>query len=513
MPDATPGNPYAGFASGTAGQNAENLSEDALNESLNTYSQAAGKLDYYQGEYDRLRSDPKSDATRLQDASNQADNARKELGAAARAHSTLIGRLALSYDANLRAAKDPAQQALWAAESEKAKSQSDLYKEEAALYESKTADEVATHKTQAAAALQRAQTASARSVSLGNKDAASTALTNAKLAALPDLTQSTINLHNQQIQTAAAHATLYGAQAAKTDAQTQFLIPAQADKLVADGVLKQAEADQLKKIGPVRVDELEAKLGLETTKADLIRSQIGKQIALPGADRTLPTVAEFQPSTGQITGVDNPAYVVPELQAIKDWSSSVQKVQDMLANGQLGDPSNPDAQDQATQLIQNLYTSLSAKSKGLTPDQYYNQQQSQANLGRGLMGDIIGRGQTAADQFLGAAKGARGLGGMSFSPYSSMFQGMGGNDMMQQAMGLISQVKPVTDRASAFDALSKYAAVKHIAQSVSSPTSGADQGDQSVSPTGGESQPTPSDQPQAPTPFAQSDIPEGSSRR
>ena len=511
MPDASPNNPYAGFVSGTAGQNAENLSEDALNESLNTYSQAAGKLDYYQGEYDRLRSDPKSDATRLQDASNQADNARKELGAAARAHSALIGRLALSYDANLRAAKDPAQQALWAAESEKAKSQSDLYKEEAALYESKTTDEVATHKTQAAAALQRAQTASARSVSLGSKDAATTALTNAKLAALPDLTQSTINLHNQQIQTAAAHATLYGSNAAKAEAQTQFLIPAQADKYVADGILTREKADQLKAIGPVRVDELEAKLGLETTRADLIRSQIGRQQVLPSGDKTLPTLTEFQPSTGQITGVENPSYVVPELQAIKDWSSSVQQVQDMLANGQLGDPSSGDAQDQATQLIQNLYTSLSAKSKGITPDQYYSQQKSQAELGRGLMGDIIGRGQTAADQFLGAAKGARGIGGMSFSPYSSMFQGMGSNDMMNQAMGLISQVKPVTDRASAFDALSKYAAVKHIAQSVSSQTPGASPVDQSASSTGGEIQFAQSDQ--SPTPFAQSDIPEGSSRR
>src|SRR2546428_800428 len=115
----------------TPALNTQDLSDEALRQSLATYNNAQYQLTVAQSAYDQIKNDPAGDVLKLQAASQQADNARAQLGQAARAHSALLGKFALAYTEQQRFAKDPDEKNLWAKEAEKASAQTDLYKEEA----------------------------------------------------------------------------------------------------------------------------------------------------------------------------------------------------------------------------------------------------------------------------------------------------------------------------------------------------------------------------------------------
>lgn len=428
------------------------LDQQAIDAALNAYSQAAANANYWaQRAADAQNA---KDAKGAEYAGQQADNARDQLGAASRDYSNLLGRLSIAYQANQRAAKDPNEQAMWAAEADKAKNQSDLYKSEADLYQAKTQEEMQSASQRAQAALQNAATSAQRAASTGALQGAEAALANAKLAALPELTTSTIALHNSQIQLAGARAQQSLANAALANAKTDVLIPAEAQRFLQMAGWDQARIDALHLTTPVKLDYLKAQTGLDDAKAQQILANIGKQQILPYTDNRSPTLTEFQPSTGQVTGIPNPGYVNTTLQGINDTEQAIQSIQNQIASGQM-------TPDQGTQLIANLRQALQYKALGVTPDQYVAMQNQQANLGRNVLSDymgVLGQGRSAADQFMTMARGIRNLpAGLNLSPYATFGkianQLYGGS--LDNARALINQVQPVTDRFSALQAFSQ----------------------------------------------------------
>lgn len=435
----------------------------AVSQAVQGYSDAAAKFDYLQRAYDQAAADPKADATQVTTLSNQLDSARTELGRASRDYSTILSQISRSREASARAAKDPNEQRMWANEADKASSQAALYDAEAGLYSSKTAAEMQSWQDRAQAALSRAQTAASRVESQNDRDAASSMLAKAKAAQIPALTQSTIALHSSQMQLAAARTSQSIANANKAQAQTDILIPAEAQKYVAQGLLTQAQANQLQQIGPVKVDALEAKLGLDKTRADAIRAQIGKQQVLPYGDKSLPTLSVFQPSTGQVSGTPNPSYVNQFLQPLKDRADAIEAIKADLAAGKYGQ--GQQAIDYANQLMSGISQAAQYAAQGYTPQQYHAQQLQDAQFGQGVLNNYMGvlnQGNSMANNMLTAASRARGLQGMTFSPFSTF--GAIADQLygpsIQNAQALLNQVRPVTDRNSALQAFQQLSQVK-----------------------------------------------------
>lgn len=437
----------------TPDQAALSASLDAYNEALTRYNAAADQ-------YNRLvdQSDPNQNL--LQSASAQLDNTRTQMGAAARDYSTLLGKIATSYQANARAAKDPNEQRLWAQEADKAQSQSDLYAAESSMYVAKTQADIDNATQRAQAAVSRASTAAQRVTSQNDRDQAAALLANAKAAQVPALSASTIALHNSQIQLAGSRSAQAIANANRAQAQADTLIPAEAQKFLAAAGWDQSRIDALNITTPVKLKDLEARTGLNDAKAQQILANIGKQQVLPYGDTNAPTLAVFQPSTGQVTGQPNPAYKNPYMQPLADRAAAIEAIRNDLASGKFGQ--GQAATDYANQLIAGIDQQAQLQAQGYTPQQYQQAIQNQAQFGENILSNIASTGSSAANTLLSYASRARGLGGMSFTPYESAIGMFGGNDVVQKALSLISQIKPVTDRAGAADAIARYGAASAL---------------------------------------------------
>ena len=439
----------------------------AYNQDANRYNNATQALDTLQSQ-GRPTDDAAGKAydSKLAVALSEVDKTRAQVSKSAQAYSTLVAKRASWAESKARAAKDPNEQRLWAEQADEARNHSALYASEAAMYAAKTDSQIQSASTRAQAALQNASAKAARVGSQNDRDAAQAMLAREHAALLPALSQSTIALHNQQIATAASHAQLFAAQTARAQAQTEYLIPAQASYYVSRGILTQAQADQLARIGPVKVDELEARLGLNQARADLIRSQIGKQQVIPAADAHNPNLAIFQPSTGDVSRVPNPAYVNETLRSVQDTNNAINAIEQEIADHRL-DP------DEGSRLIDGLREALHYKQLGTTPFEYqkYQQEQNQqqGKFAQNLLGDIATRGaqtgQNAAEMFLNAASKARGLGGVNVTPFSSglqMAQGMMGGpqvtgaaqNVLLQSLQAMQNMGPISSK---FDALKAFA--------------------------------------------------------
>lgn len=507
------------------------LDQAAIDASLEAYNQARATYDSalaaynsaeaYQGQ---IASEPNADAVantaataRLNTASTQLDNARSQLGTISNAHSALLGRLATAYEANQRAAKDPNEQAMWAANADAARAHSTLYAAEGDMYAAKTQAAIDAAASRAETARQNAQTSAARQQSTGAVDASRVALNNAHLAAVPQLTASTIALHDQTIANGKAGVTKSLAAAALSDARATVLVPAEAKKFLSAAGLDDAKISALNITTPLKLGDLAAKAGLEQAKAAQIYANMSKQQQAPYADTKAPNLLTYDPRTGTYSSQTNPAYTNPQAQPITDTYAAIDQIQAQIASGQMT-PQDGDA------LIANLKQSLDATSKGFTPEQYQARQQTQATFGQGVVDKMHSQGNTMADTLVSAAKGARTP--VDMSPYENAINMGGGLTALQQAYALIGQVKPITDHASAIDAIIKYGGAKALLETQKAAAEGKSNSDASGSGAASNPQPQPavaapgqagtSADPTLgatpPAPFAQSGLPEGGSR-
>lgn len=159
-----------------------------------------------------------------------------------------------------------------------------------------------------------------------------------------------------------------------------------------------------------------------------------------------PTLTFFDARTGEVSSQPNPAYVNTTQQGISDTQSAINSVQQDIANGSM-------TPDEGSALIDTLRQSLQYKALGITPDQYFQQQSNQANLGMNVLGkyqEQINQGNVLGQQYMDAAmKSTKPLPAFNgFSAEGGIANAIYGPDLAK-AHQLIAQVTPITDRLSA----------------------------------------------------------------
>lgn len=493
------------------------LDQKAIDAQIGQYNDALSQFNNAVDHYNQIAADPQAAASDVSQAQTNLDNTRAALGQAARAYATTLTQVANQRAANARSAKDPNEQRLWSNEADKASSQADLYGAEADMYQAKTQAAIDAATSRASTALQRANTYAQRVQSQNDASQAQSLLANTRAAQLPALTQSTVQLHANQIQVAQQRANAYvsrvaaqnqvsGSQVDVNEARAQLISGPQAEALLSKAELDAAKAKGLDLTQGATLDKIQAAANLSNARVQQIAANIGKQQVLPYQDKTSPTLDVFQPSTGQVTGVSNPGYVNQTLQGITDTNQAISQIQNQISSGQM-------TPEDGTALINNLRQALQYKALGVTPDQYVQMQDQQAQLGMGVLNNYMGvlnKGQDVANQFLNTASRVRGLpAGANFSPFSTfgqIAQNVYGPSL-QKAQDLISQVQPVSDRFTALQAVSNLAQARdHIAAVMQgNPVSNTDQ----ANPMDTTANPTVSANPTTPQAFVQSGLPEG----
>ena len=438
------------------------LDQQAINDSLDAYNQAA--IQYTdagqkfttaqaaQNDAQGTASQSGADSA-FAAASSQLDSARTALGAASRSHANLLAKFAVAAQAKTRTSTDPAQQALWTNEADKANSQSALYNDEADMYQAKTQSAIDAASARSTSDLSRAASVASRVTSQNDQSAAAAALSSARAASIPALTASTVALHQAQIQLASSRSTQALSSANVNDARAAYISGPQAQQAVARGDLTQAQADFIVKSGGAKLGDLIDKGLLDQTRAQQIVLNMSKWTVLPYNDRSNPTLVQQQASTGAVAGVPNPGYVNPMLQPQLDRAAAIQGIQQQLASGAFG--TGPAAVQQANALMDGINQQSQLAAQGYTPEQYQSAQAQQAQQGQKTLTDMVGQGNTMASSLMDAAsKSTQSFG--PTTPYENAINMMGGPQAQQQAIALIQQVKPISSRMDAADAAAKY---------------------------------------------------------
>jgi hypothetical protein len=462
----------------TQDQSFSGLDQQAINDSLTGYNTAAAAYSTAGAQYDDAvskqaaaqgtASQVGADAA-VQAAVSSLDNARTQLGSASRAHSALLAKFAVAAQGKARAAADPAQLQLWKDQADKAQSQSDLYKSEADMYDAKTQAAIDTASQRASAALQNASSIASRVSSQNDQAQSAAALSTARAASIPALTQSTVALHTAQIQLAGNRSTQLLSQAGVNDARAAYISGPQADQALARGDLSKAEADQIKALGGAKLGDLVAKGALDDTRAKQIVANMSKWTALPYADTNAPKIGEIQQSTGQIVGVDSPIYKNPQLQPILDRAQAIEGIKNQLASGAFG--TGPAAIQYANSLIDGISQQAQLAAQGYTPQTYQAAIQSQSAIGQKTLTDMQGQGNSMASTLMNAASRARTP--VAMTPYANAQAMGGGQPALQQAFSLMGQVQPITDRMSAATAAGQYSQISDLFKQAGGAQSGA----------------------------------------
>lgn len=475
----TPSMDTAGDPAGAvSSQSQSELYQDQLNAAVTAEQSADHGL---QGLYDQLNQlgpdpgdvdsitggpGPKSQQwiKQTQDLDRQIQAASSQLATAKRDTASVYNHIAT--DASTRA-RTQGQTPLWSAQAQSATAAAQYKSAQANLLDAYGAqkDQATIQKLQddAAKAQQQVQL-------IGQQTATSAsvqALNSAKAVQITETTPAVLQMD-------AARTQVYASQVAANNARANTLIPAQADLAnaraayisgpEAQSMLSKAELDAAKAKGldltqGATLDKIQAAAGLSNARIAQIYANVGKSQVLPYTDRTSPNLTVFQPSTGSVTGVPNPGYVNTTMQGISDTNNAIQEVQNEIASGQM-------TSDEGTALISNLRQALQYKALGVTPDQFLQAQQSQANLGMNVLNNYMGtleKGQGVAQQFLDAAAKTRNLpAGMNFNPFGTFGQIANAvyGPSLANAQNLINQVQPVTDKFSALKAISQLSQVK-----------------------------------------------------
>lgn len=441
------------------------VTQDQVNTAGLAYANAAQNFDYWQQKVADYAQNPPSDASVASQASTQADSARAAMGKAASDYSTVLNQVASERANQARFAKDPNEQALWAAESDKAKAQADLYTLEAQSAQAKDQATMDSLNARAQAVIQNAQTTATKAASLEQLQSSQSLLANAKAAQIPALTQSTIDLHTSTIQRNAAYVQYLGSrtnlqnaqantqgQVANLDAAKAALVAGpQAQSMLSKSELDAARAAGLNLDQGATLDKIQAAAHLSDARVLQIYANIGKSQVLPYNDKTEPNLTIFNPYTGNVSGQPNPSYVNTALQGITDTNQAIQQVQQDIASGQM-------TPDEGTALIDSLRQSLQYKALGVTPTDYVNMQNAQANVGMNVLGkyqDLLSQGNLASDRFQQAAmKSTHQLApSNAYSAFGQIANALYGPDL-KTAQSLISQIQPITDRLSALKNMS-----------------------------------------------------------